>query len=102
MRPRSITPAPVIGPNLGFGSVVSAHGSLLDGRRRVVDGIITFLRDDRPAGHVRTTAGRWTAYDLEDGSYTASGQVSNRLGSAGFRVRDGDDPLVNVELGVDR
>ncbi|MEM9193057.1 MAG: hypothetical protein AAGF12_28035 [Myxococcota bacterium] len=60
------TPAP---RNLGTGSRMAAQGTVLDSAGRPSDATITVHRGARVVGTVRTTAGRFSIFDVDGGSY---------------------------------
>ncbi|MCC7540112.1 MAG: hypothetical protein IT379_28095 [Deltaproteobacteria bacterium] len=66
--------------SLSTGTRMVCQGTIRDASGRAVDGTVTVRRGSTTVGTVRTTAGRFSVYDLPAGSYTFT--VSGSSGTA--------------------
>lgn len=73
----AITPA---SPNLGNGRALVAQGRVEDRGGRAVDATVRVLSGGHEVGHVFTTAGRFSLYDLARGTYTLTATSARRSG----------------------
>lgn len=67
-RPGSVTPGG--GRDLSRGGHLCAQGQVLDSVGRPVDATLSFSAQGRALGQVRTTAGRFSLFDLAPGRYS--------------------------------
>jgi len=65
-------PAGSVGRNLGQGSHLCAQGQVLDSAGRPLDATLRFESGGRVVGDVRSTAGRFSLFDLPPGTYSVN------------------------------
>jgi len=93
-RPRTVRavsarPVETARRNLAEGETLTAQGRVLDRAGRPTDATLTFRRSGTVVGHARTTAGRFSLYDLPNGTYSVSLR-SSRGTTATRRLTVGD------------
>lgn len=72
--------------SLSSGTRVVCQGTVRDAAGRAVDATITVRQGSTTLGTVRTTAGRFSIYDLAAGSYSLAASGAGGSGSATLRV----------------
>lgn len=83
-------------PWLGSGRTLVIQGSVMDSAGRPADALIRVYRGPTEVGHVSSTAGRFSAYDLERGEYTAVARSARdgRETSRSFSIGSGISRMV--------
>jgi len=81
---------------LGSGRSLVVQGSVTDSAGRPADALIRVYRGPTEVGHVSSTAGRFSMYDLERGEYTAVARSARdgREAPRGFSVGSGLSRIV--------